>query len=431
MRIPISTYRIQFNPFLGFKEAREIVEYLSELGISDIYASPIFKAREGSLHGYDVVDLSKLNPTLGTLEDFEELIKELKNQRMGWIQDLVPNHMSYSGENKMLMDVLESGESSIYFNFFDVDWNHPYDSIKKRILAPFLGRLYGESLEDGEIRLIYDHNGFAINYYDLKFPISMQSYLTIITYKLNTLRKRLGEEHPDFIKLLGIFYSLKNLPAPGEDFTQRYNQIKFIKRMLWELYLKNNEIKKFIEENIQIFNGEKGNPGSFNLLDGLLSEQNFRLSFWKVATEEINYRRFFNINQLISLRIEDEAVFNHTHSLVFKLVEQGKFTGLRIDHIDGLYDPTKYLKRLRENLGELYLVVEKILNVEEDIPHFWPVHGTTGYEFMNYVNGIFCDRSNEKTFDKIYSSFIDSTITYEDLVAEKKRLIIGKYMAEI
>jgi (1->4)-alpha-D-glucan 1-alpha-D-glucosylmutase len=429
MRIPVSTYRLQFNPSFGFKEAREIVEYLSELGISDIYASPIFKAREGSPHGYDVVDLGKLNPALGTPEDFEELIKELKNQKIGWIQDLVPNHMSYSGENEMLMDVLENGESSIYFNFFDVDWNHTYDSMRKRILAPFLGRLYGESLEDGEIRLIYDHNGFAINYYDLKFPMSMQSYLNIITYRSNTLRKRLGENNPDFIKLLGIFYSLKNLPAPGEDITQRYNQIKFIKRMLWELYMSNNEIRGFIDENIKIFNGEKGKPESFNLLDSLLSEQNFRLSFWKVAAEEINYRRFFSINELISLRIEDEAVFNHTHSLIFKLIKEGKFTGLRIDHIDGLYDPTNYLKRLWEKLGEVYIVVEKILDLEEELPHFWPVQGTTGYEFMNYLNGIFCDKRNEKAFDRIYSSFIDSTIIYEDLVAEKKRLIIGKHMA--
>ena len=428
-RIPNATYRLQFNPSFGFKEAREIVEYLYELGISDIYASPIFKARKGSLHGYDVVDPNKLNPELGTVEDFEELIKELKNRRIGWIQDIVPNHMSYSGENEILMDVLENGKDSLYLKFFDIEWNHPHEGIRGRLLAPFLGRLYGESLEDGEIQLRYDENGFAVNYYDLKFPIKLESYLSIFTHRLNTLKKRLGEDHPDFIKLLGIFYSVKNLPASRENITERYNQIKFTKRMLWELYTKNHEIKRLIDENIKIFNGEKGNPESFNLLDSSLSEQNFRLSFWKVATEEINYRRFFNINELISLRIEDEAVFNHTHSLIFKLIEEGKFTGLRIDHIDGLYDPTNYLKKLREKLGEIYIVVEKILDLEEELPYFWPVHGTTGYEFMNYLNGIFCNKRNEKAFDKMYSSFTGSTIPYEDLVAEKKRLIIGKHMA--
>jgi (1->4)-alpha-D-glucan 1-alpha-D-glucosylmutase len=426
---PVATYRLQFNPFFGFKEARGLIEYFSELGVSSIYASPIFKARKGSLHGYDVVDPNKLNPELGTAEDFEELIKDLQSRKMGWIQDIVPNHMAYDNQNQMLMDIMENGESSEYFNFFDIEWNHPYESIKGKLLAPFLGRLYGESLEDAEIILKYDSDGFTVNYYDLRLPLRIESYTNIIAHRLRTLKKRLGEDNPDFIKLLAILYSLRNLPASGEDAIERYDQIRFIKRMLWELYTKNHEIKTFIDENIKIFNGEKGNPASFNLFHSLLSEQNFRLSFWKVATEEINYRRFFNINELISLRIEDENVFNHTHSLIFKMTKEEKFTGLRIDHIDGLYDPTNYLSRLKEKVGDIYIVVEKILGLEEDLPSFWPVQGTTGYEFLNYLNGIFCDRKNEKAFKRIYSGFTGLTISYEDLVAEKKRLIIGKHMA--
>ncbi|MGE5443726.1 MAG: alpha-amylase family glycosyl hydrolase, partial [Ignavibacteriales bacterium] len=167
MRIPAATYRLQFNSSFGFKEARKIIEYLSELGISSIYASPIFKARKGSLHGYDVADPNKLNSELGAVQDFEELIKELKNQGIGWIQDIVPNHMAYRGENEILMDILENGKASSYLKFFDIEWNHPYESMKGRLLAPFLGRLYGESLEDGEIQLKYDENGFTVNYYDL------------------------------------------------------------------------------------------------------------------------------------------------------------------------------------------------------------------------------------------------------------------------
>jgi (1->4)-alpha-D-glucan 1-alpha-D-glucosylmutase len=429
MRIPEATYRLQFNPSFGFKEARKIIEYLSELGISSIYASPIFKPRKGSLHGYDIADPNKLNPELGSIEDFEELIKESKNYAMDWLQDIVPNHMTYCGENEMLMDILENGKASSYFKFFDIEWNHPYESMKGRLLAPFLGRLYGESLEDGEIQLKYDENGFTVNYYDLKFPIKIESYLNIITYRLNTLEKRLGEDHTDFIKLLGIFYSLKNLPAPREDVIERRNQIRFIKRMLWELYTGNREVKGFIDENIKIFNGEKGNPESFSLIDSLHSEQNFRLSFWKVASEEVNYRRFFSINDLISQKVEDEDVFNHIHSLIFKLVEEGKFTGLRIDHIDGLNDPTIYLRRLKDKTGDTYIVVEKILDFKEELPSFWLVQGTTGYEFLNYVNEIFCDMKNEKEFNEIYLGFTGLTISYEDLVAEKKRLIMGKHMA--
>lgn len=429
MRIPSATYRLQFNSAFGFRKAKEIVQYLFDLGVSDIYASPIFKAKKGSLHGYDVVDTNQLNPELGSAEDFEELIRASKARGMGWIQDIVPNHMAFDGENAMLMDVLENGQSSEYFDFFDIEWSHPYESIQGRLLVPFLGRLYGESLEEEEIKLQYDQDGFSVRYYELKLPLRPESYASIITHRLNTLRKKLGEDHPDFIKLLGILYSVKNLPTSTEDAHERYDQVRFIKRMLWELYAKNPDVKRFLEENIQIFNGTRGVAESFNRLDSLLSEQFFRLSFWKVATEEINYRRFFNINGLISLRMEDENVFEQTHRLIISLAKDGKFTGLRVDHIDGLYDPTGYLGRLRERAGEVYLVVEKILDLEEELPATWPVQGTTGYDFMNYVNGIFCKTRNARAFSKIYSEFTRFKTSYEDLVCDKKRLIIGKEMA--
>lgn len=429
MRIPSATYRLQFNPTFGFTKAKEIVQYLFDLGISDVYASPIFKAKKGSLHGYDVVDTNQLNPELGSAEDFEELIRASKARGMGWIQDIVPNHMAFDGENSMLMDVLENGQSSEYFDFFDIEWNHPYESIQGRLLAPFLGRLYGESLEEEEIKLQYDRDGFSVRYYELKLPLRPESYASVITHRLNTLREKLGEDHPDFIKLLGILYSIKNMPVSREDVSERYHQIRFIKRMLWELYRENPDIKRFTDENIEIFNGTKGVAESFNRLDSLLSEQFFRLSFWKVATEEINYRRFFNINDLISLRMEDENVLEQTHGLIIGLAKDGKFTGLRVDHIDGLYDPNGYLGRLRERAGEVYLVVEKILDLEEELPATWPVQGTTGYDFMNYVNGIFCKTRNARAFSKIYTEFTRFKTSYEDLVCDKKRLIIGKEMA--
>ena len=428
MRVPIATYRLQFSPSFGFKEARKILRYLAELGISDIYASPIFRARKGSTHGYDLVDPNQLNPELGTTEDFEALITELQRYGMGWLQDIVPNHIAYDGENRILMDVLENGQNSEYFDFFDVEWDHPYESMRGKLLAPFLGHLYGEALEAGEITLQYGSDGFTVNYYELKFPLRIESYTSILAYRVDTFKERLGEDHPDFIKLLGIIHSLKNLPTSRAEINERYNQISFAKGILWELYTNNQDVKDFIHENVKTFNGERGNPDSFNLLNSLLSEQLTRLSFWKVATEEINYRRFFNINGLISLRMEKEEVFNYAHPLILDFLRAGKFTGVRVDHIDGLYDPAEYLKRLRDRAGDIYVVVEKILGLEEELPN-WPIQGTTGYDALNYVNEIFCERENEKEFNKIYSKFTGLKGLYEDLVCEKKRLMIGKDMA--
>jgi (1->4)-alpha-D-glucan 1-alpha-D-glucosylmutase len=428
MRIPSASYRIQFNPSFGFRDAEAIVEYLHELGISDIYASPIFKARSGSAHGYDIVDPTMLNPELGSGEEFNMLMDTLGRVPMGWLQDIVPNHMAYDGENRFLMDVLENGQSSEFLSFFDIDWDHPYEIIRGRVLAPFLGRPYGETLESGEISLRFDRNGFTINYFELKLPLKIESYTQILTHRLRVLRKGLGEDHPDFIKLLGILYSLKNLTTLREEIYERYNQILFSKRMLWELYLQNSQIKQFIDENVRIYNGEKGNVDTFTMLDALLAEQLFRLSFWKVATEEINYRRFFNINDLISLRVEDQNVWSEMHALVLQLLNEGNITGLRIDHIDGLFDPTGYLRALRERAEDTYIVVEKILDLKEELPSFWPVQGTTGYDFLNYVNGIFCDVNHGRSLNRIYYQFTDFRASCDSLLYEKKKLIIEKDM---
>jgi (1->4)-alpha-D-glucan 1-alpha-D-glucosylmutase len=428
MRIPVSTYRLQLNPTFGFKRTLQVVAYLHELGISDIYASPIFKAKSGSTHGYDVIEPTQLNAELGSLEDFTALAAEVKKLDMGWLQDIVPSHAAFDSENLMLMDVLENGPASAFFDFFDIDWNHPYETIKGKLLAPFLGSFYAECLENGEIQLKYDREGLSINYYALRFPLKIESYGTVFGPHLADLKNKIGGDHPDYVKLLGILYVLKNLPSEKPS-QERYEQILFVKRMLWELYSNHQEIKSFIDDCVANLNGEKGNPESFDPLEDLLAEQFFRLSFWKVATEEINYRRFFNINGLISLRVEDEKVFHHAHALIWKLIGEAKITGLRVDHVDGLYDPTTYLKRLREKAGELYLVVEKILDFEEALPAFWPVHGTTGYDFLNHVNSLFCRRKNQRKFDRIYAKFTGFQTSYEDLVSEKKRLIIGKHTA--
>ncbi len=427
-RIPTATYRLQFHKDFPFARAKAILAYLDDLGISDVYASPIFHARGGSTHGYDVVDPNRLNPELGAPEEFDALIADVRERGMGWLQDIVPNHMAFDGENRMLMDILENGQASPYADFFDIDWTYPYESIKGKVLAPFLGSFYGEALEKGEIKLEYGENGLKVRYYNLSLPVYIDSYWMVFNQGISGLRRKLGGDHADFIKLLGVLYVLKNLPANEEE-ADRAAQISFVKRMLWELYTSNGEIKTFIEGNVARLNGEPGKPESFNALDQLLTEQLFRLSFWKVATEEINYRRFFNINELISVRVEDEKVFRATHALILQLVREGKFTGLRVDHIDGLYDPANYLRRLRQYAGDAYLTVEKILVLDEPLPESWPIQGTTGYQFLNYLNGLFCDKQNEPAFSDIYRRFAEFHTPYLDLVSEKKRLIIGKHMA--
>ena len=425
--MPTATYRIQFSPAFGFQAAKTVISYLADLGISDLYASPIFKAVQGSLHGYDVVDPNHLNPELGEFSDFEALAAELKRYNMGWIQDIVPNHMAMDWGNRLLMDIFENGYRSKFFEFFDVDWDHPAVSLNKRILAPFLGRFYGECLEDGEIALQYGPEGFKAAYYNIAFPLRMESYLNFFK-NLADLKRKLTEDNPDYIKLLGILYVLKSLSSSDEP-EERSNQIKFIQRTLWELYNSNAVIKGFVDETLRTFNGEKGKAESFNLLDDLLSQQIFRLSFWKVAAEEINYRRFFCVNGLISLKVEDDDVLNQTHGLIFDLIERRIVTGLRIDHVDGLYDPTSYLHKVRYRAPTTYIVVEKILNLNEDLPFFWPVQGTTGYDFTNHVNELFCQKENERAFSRIYSSVTGLKNSYEDVVRDNKKLMIQEDMA--
>ncbi len=427
MTAPRATYRLQLSPSFTFRQAEQLTAYLQALGISHLYLSPLLKPRRGSSHGYDVVDHTALNPELGSEEELQGLLAGLSRMDMGLVLDIVPNHMAFAGENRMLVDVLENGPDSRYFEFFDIEWSHPVESIRGRLLAPFLGAFYGICLEKGEIRLGYDEEGLYIRYYDLRLPLRLDSYQRVLAFRQAELALALGKESPDYVKFLGLLYALRHLP-PGSQARERYDQISFAKHLLWELYGASAEIRSFIDENIRIFNGSPGVPESFDALDALLSEQYFRLSFWKVGTEELNYRRFFNLNELITLRMEEKAVFEHTHSLIFSLGRKVKELGLRIDHVDGLYDPLQYLRRLRERSLDSYLVVEKILALNEELPSSWPVDGTTGYEFLNVANGLFCNRRNRLRLDKIYRRFSGQLLPFPRLLQEKKRLIAEKHM---
>lgn len=479
LRIPAATYRLQFNQKFRFGDAVKIIGYLADLGITDIYASPYLKAREGSLHGYDIVNHGIFNPEIGTEAEYEELISELKRHEMGQLLDIVPNHMCVaSKENIWWMDILENGPSSQFSDFFDIDWEPVKSGLHGKVLLPILGDQYGTVLENQELRLLFEEGAFYIEYYANCFPVRPHTYISILQHRIDELKIRIGEENSGYIEYLSIITALKHLPSyidtELEKVNERAREKEVAKKRLWSLYCQDNGIKSFIDENISIFNGTRGDPGSFDLLDNLISDQVYRLSYWQVATEEINYRRFFDINSLGAIRVENPAVFNETHGFILKLIREGKVTGLRVDHPDGLYDPSAYFHRLQYNcfknsmLGIMdrsgnndsqsqaehdtlleseimdyyrtaltkdpeykpfYVVGEKILIKSEIMPEEWPITSTTGYVFLNSLNGIFIDTRHAKEFEGIYSRFIKSRMDYQDVVCRNKRLIMETAMA--
>lgn len=476
-RIPDATYRLQLNKQFTFNDAKKIISYLHTLGITDIYCSPYLKAREGSLHGYDIVDHHSLNPEIGTEQELEELTRELCNHGMGSILDLVPNHMGIVGkENVWWLDVLENGMSSWHAGYFDIDWNPVKEELRNKILLPVLGDQYGNVLDNQELTLTFENGAFFIQYYEHKFPLQPQTYSDILKYRLETLEESLSKENPYLTELLSILTAIDHLPAytetEEEKIRERYREKEVIKKRLQSLYNESQEIKQFVDANVLLFNGQKGITESFDLLDNLLDKQVYRLSHWRVATEEINYRRFFDISDLAATRVEVLDVFEETHELVFRLIREGKVTGLRVDHPDGLYCPSEYFRELQKHcylrtqpgvakspditdtfdreqsenhpavlkghdeiLTEntqykpFYIIGEKILAKSERIPDDWPIFGTTGYDFLATVNGIFVETKNAKEFDKIYSRFIKETINFHEIVYEKKKLIMRVAMS--
>jgi (1->4)-alpha-D-glucan 1-alpha-D-glucosylmutase len=422
--IPNATYRVQLTPAFDLPAARSIVPYLADLGITDLYASPVFEARPGSTHGYDIVDHAVISTCLGGVEAYRALSRRLREYGMSLLQDIVPNHMAFHSGNRLLMDVLENGPRSPYYRFFDVAWDHPYEHLRERILAPFLGKFYGRALRDGELSLQYDDEGLAVHYYDQRYPLDLRSYGRVFLRDLERLEKRLGRNSSQIVRFLGAIHFIEDLgkavcPAGGKG-------VRHAKKMLRAVYRGNEAIREFMDEAVAFYN--RADPRGRDALDALLVEQSFRLSFWKVASEEINYRRFFNINELICLRTEQPEVFEYVHGAVLPLVREGTVAGLRVDHIDGLYDPSAYLKRLREAAPRAYIVVEKILECDEELPP-WPVQGTTGYDFIASVNGLFIDKNQEKAFKRLYRRFTGGLASYDEIRAAKKRLIVGKHLA--
>lgn len=442
-RIPVATYRIQFNrSSFTFSTAAATVPYLHALGITDCYASSFLKASPGSPHGYDVIDPTVLNPELGTDEDFQSFGAALRAHGMGLILDVVSNHMGIAqSANRWWQDVLENGPSSRYAEAFDIDWAPLKRELQGKVLLPILGDLYGAVLENQEIRLAYDDGRFLVRYYDHVLPVAPKPSAMILTYGLDVAIAHKGEESPDLQELQSIVTALRHLPGrtdvATESVRERYREKEIIRQRLAALVRDSGTVAALVDANVQRFNGTPGDPESFDLLDRLLDEQAYRLAYWRVASEEINYRRFFDINELAAIRMERDAVLTETHRLIFRLVQAGAVTGLRIDHVDGLYDPGRYLRRLQtwaageggSDTRPLYLVVEKILSAEEPLPADWPVHGTTGYDFLNLVNGLFVDRDHERAMDDVYARFLQRRPSFDDVTYESKQLIMTASMS--
>lgn len=415
MRIPLSTYRIQFHKDFGFAAAQKIIDYLHTLGISTIYASPIFKASAGSMHGYDVADPNQVNPEVGSAGELDSLFNKLAANNMTWLQDIVPNHMVFSSENKLLMDVMEKGYVSPYSKHFDIEWSHPNERLKKRVLVPFLGSPYHEILQKGELQLQYADAVLSVKYYQLELPLRIESYPALFQFSGDAST---GEEQKFEEQITNIVSEFAEIASRKG--AERVEQIEKAKQALWEVYSRDEEFKRLVNKQLEAINRDS------NKLHQLLAKQYFRLAYWRIANRELNYRRFFNINELISIRVEDKSVFEHTHSFIFDLLRRNVCAGVRIDHIDGLNDPLTYLHLLHERAEEAYIVVEKILEPGEKLPANWPVHGTSGYDFMNTLNNTFCATTNKEAFQQLYTRFTGKNFVFHQLLYEKKRFILDR-----
>jgi (1->4)-alpha-D-glucan 1-alpha-D-glucosylmutase len=443
--IPLATYRLQLNRDFTFAQATAIVPYLSTLGISHCYVSPCLKARVGSMHGYDIVDHNSLNPEIGSPEDFDRFVTALHEHGMGLILDIVPNHMGVMGsDNAWWLDVLENGESSIYASFFDIDWHPIKAELLGKVLIPVLHDHYGVVLESGELKVVFrqERGEFDVTYREHRFPVDPREYRRILQHCTDPLTAILGEQNPDLLEFQSLITAFSHLPARYElspdRIAERNRDEEIHKRRLAELCARSPEIATCIAKAVDSVNGTPADPASYEELHELIKAQTFRLANWRVASDDINYRRFFDTNDLAGICVENEAVFEATHRLVLSLMADGKVDGLRIDHPDGLYDPRQYFERLSRSIavatknsedGSHYVIIEKILMGGERLPAEWPICGTTGYDFANLVNGVFVDPAAAMSLERTYRTFIDDEIDVDDLAYRCRKLIMQVALA--
>jgi (1->4)-alpha-D-glucan 1-alpha-D-glucosylmutase len=520
---PVATYRFQLHRGFTLLDATALVPYLHELGISHVYCSPYLRAKAGSTHGYDTCDHSQIDPQLGGEEAYREFTAALAQHGMGHILDFVPNHMAANPQNPWWYDVLENGQNSPYAQFFDIDWQPVKQELESKILLPVLGGSYGEALEHGQLQIEYQGGAFHVRYYQLELPLGPKSAIPLLTHRLDELRAKLGAEHAELIELESIITGLEHMPPRTArelaSVRERQREKEVIKRRLRELTAASEAVRTHIEQGVADYNGHAGEPASFDLLHRLLDDQAYRLCNWRAAFDEINYRRFFDVNELAAIAMEAPDVFWRSHELVRSLLVERSLDGLRIDHIDGLFDPERYLLRLQwahladlaqqiyqrllaESTAEptaddraesppatppadwngiaaavirlcceqlslpapvgedwrailgpeaagsladeayapadtrpaprtlpLYVVVEKILGPDEPLPESWPTAGTSGYDFVNTLNGLFVAQQGWNEIVRSFQRFVRDDASYEQVMHDSKRLILRAAMS--
>ncbi|SDD81369.1 4-alpha-glucanotransferase/malto-oligosyltrehalose synthase,TIGR02401 [Dyadobacter soli] len=409
MNNPVSTYRLQFHKEFSFQDFEYLIPYFRKLGVGTIYASPILASTAGSTHGYDGIDPLKINPEIGTLEDLRNMSAILRESEIGWLQDIVPNHMAFHPENPWLMDVLEKGKQSVYASYFDIAWNSAL--FQGKLMVPFLAKEVDEMIDAGEVKVVYDGKRFALDFGGQVFPLNLRSYKLLfqnVAGKSQALSQMLDQ--------LEEIDRIEDAPV----FSQQWDE--------WILQLRalygNEQAKPAIDAALAKINEDPA------MLKELTDHQNYFLCHWQKTEEQINFRRFFTVNGLICLNIQDDAVFEKYHELISQLTAEGLFQGLRIDHIDGLFDPAAYLNKLREETGhETYIIVEKILGEDEELPALWPIEGTTGYEFLAIVNNLFTNKSAEEAFSAFFTELTGNDKPVKAQLLSKKSEILYGHMA--
>jgi (1->4)-alpha-D-glucan 1-alpha-D-glucosylmutase len=514
-RLPQSTYRLQLHAGFTFRQAQAVIPYLAKLGISDCYCSPVLRARPGSTHGYDICAHGQLNPELGDESDYQAFVDELAAHDLGQILDFVPNHMAADPEkNPWWRSVLEDGPASPFATFFDIDWHPVKPELDNKVLLPVLSDHYGIVLEQGELQLEFDNGAFVLRYHDHSWPVDPGQYPKFLRAGLGSLQtgdSTVGEParmatprvtdggsgvlslvaqdgDTDLMEFQSILTALEHLPGLRETDpdrkAERQREKKVARDRLGKLEARSPRIRKYIKDTLRAINGQPGRPDSFNRLHELLEALPYRLAYWRTASDEVDYRRFFDINDLVGMRMEEPGFFSAAHELVFRLVRERKVTGLRLDHLDGLFDPAGYLNELqeailwewtadlipsnipvrewrrqirrllyRERAGDngqasrastdsssvianrspltapLFVIVEKILSGNETLPQTWPIHGTTGYDFLNDLNRLYVESRNMKALTRAYEHFTGQTQPLADVVYECKELITWTVLA--
>ncbi|MGN6756565.1 MAG: malto-oligosyltrehalose synthase, partial [Thermomicrobiales bacterium] len=417
---PIATYRVQLHAGFPFEQARALVPYFARLGISHFYCSPIFTAAPGSTHGYDVVNHNQVNPELGGLPALYALSETLFTHDMGLIVDIVPNHVGLAtSANPWWRDVLRFGPASPYAPYFDINWSTQPHLPSGVLVYPILGQPFGAALEAGELRLRVLDDDLWLCYYDHRLPLAPRTYQDIIGLPPVDLRGELNDP-ASLADILGVLEGLDAAPPEEADgLLARFRQ----------LLASEPALARYIERRLAELNGTPGEPATFDRLEAILARQHYRLSYWRVSGEDINYRRFFDINELAAIRVERENVFVATHQLLQELVRQDIVTGVRVDHVDGLFDPAGYLLRLRAWLDEastghqIPIWVEKIVEEGEALPADWPVAGTTGYDFMAHTDGLFIDRGTVVETTRTYERFVEGPVRFRQLRYDARRQI--------